>query len=108
VTQPITEAELAQFRELFHAPGRVSWRGLVYVLKDHNRILDLILDDGFPTELVVDPSTTIELRREVNEVVQRQEVVARAHYRLARALEWQQQPTRRFPRVELQDAAPHP
>ena len=58
---------------------RVSFWMLVQACGGWNEALDAILDDSLPADL----------RQEANEVVDRTELIARSHYRLARALEAQ-------------------
>jgi len=55
----------------------ISFRMLVRICGGWNEVFDAILDDQFPNEY----------REQINEVVNRDEITARAQYRLARALE---------------------
>lgn len=57
--------------------SRVTWWMCVQAAGGWNEALDAVLDDRFPAAY----------RAEINELVKRDEVVARAHYRLARQLE---------------------
>lgn len=74
--RPYTDEEIEQIKNGEYS--RVSFRELVHRLGGFNEVYDAILDDSIEPPLI---------RLYANEIVDRQEIRARANYRLARAME---------------------